>query len=238
MAESLLPSLGEPIDALAPPTVGVPGASDATGGFEPAQRRIDTPLAEVECAATLTAKPLDQRISVQLRAGERREQKQLQVPAKRITFHTSTAYALTGIAVKLWTARPIAGNLARVREVITTANAPSSPLFSQGVKAGDHIYVSGLVGIDVTTGSLAGTTIQEQTRQALANCQAVLQAAGATLEDVVEVGVLLTNPTDFADMNDEYATWFPAEPPTRYVAKLGVEIPGVLVSIRMTALRR
>ncbi len=63
----------------------------------------------------------------------------------------------------------------------------------------------------------------------------MLQAAGATLEDVVEVGVLLTDPTDFGGMNDEYATWFPAEPPTRYVAKLGVEIPGVLVSIRMTA---
>ena len=122
-----------------------------------------------------------------------------------------------------------------MREVISTPNAPSSPLFSQGVKAGGHIHVSGLVGIDVTTGNLAGSTIQEQTRQALTNCQAVLQAAGATLEDVVEVGVLLTNPTDFAGMNDEYATWFPAEPPTRYVAKLGVEIPGVLVSIRMTA---
>jgi 2-iminobutanoate/2-iminopropanoate deaminase len=45
----------------------------------------------------------------------------------------------------------------------------------------------------------------------------------------------LTNPADFADLNDEYATWFPAAPPTRYVAKLGVELPGVLVSIRMTA---
>ena len=65
--------------------------------------------------------------------------------------------------------------------------------------------------------------------------EAVLHAAGATIDDVVEVGVLLTNPTDFAGMNDEYATWFPAEPPTRYVAKLGVEISGVLVSIRMTA---
>ena len=53
--------------------------------------------------------------------------------------------------------------------------------------------------------------------------------------DVVEVGVLLTDPTGFAGMNDEYARWFPNEPPTRYVAKLGVEIPGVLVSIRMTA---
>jgi 2-iminobutanoate/2-iminopropanoate deaminase len=123
----------------------------------------------------------------------------------------------------------------RMREVISTPSAPSSPVYSQAVKAGGHIYVSGLVGIDVSTGKLAGSTIQEQTRQALLNCEAILRAAGATLEDVVEVGVLLTNPTDFTGMNDEYATWFPAEPPTRYVAKLGVEIPDVLVSIRMTA---
>jgi len=52
---------------------------------------------------------------------------------------------------------------------------------------------------------------------------------------VVEIGVLLTDPADFAGMNDEYATWFPAEAPTRFVAKLGVEIPGVLVSIRLSA---
>jgi 2-iminobutanoate/2-iminopropanoate deaminase len=122
-----------------------------------------------------------------------------------------------------------------VRKVIDTPNAPSSPLYSQAVKAGQHVYVSGLVGIDVSTGNLAGSTIQEQTRQALTNCQAVLQAAGATLADVVEVGVLLTSPADFAGMNEEYSTWFPAEPPTRYVARLGVEIPDLLVSIRMTA---
>jgi len=122
-----------------------------------------------------------------------------------------------------------------MREVISTPSAPRSPLYSQAVKAGQHVYVSGLVGIDVETGKLAGSTIQEQTRQALLNCETILRAAGATLEDVVEVGVLLTNPTDFTGMNDEYATWFPAEPPTRYVAKLGVEIPDVLVSIRMTA---
>ncbi len=122
-----------------------------------------------------------------------------------------------------------------MREVVNTAKAPRSPLYSQAVKAGQHVHVSGLVGIDVATGKLAGATIEEQTRQALTNCEAVLRAAGATFDDVVEVGVLLTNPTDFAGMNDEYAAWFPTEPPTRYVAKLGVEIPGVLVSIRMTA---
>ena len=121
------------------------------------------------------------------------------------------------------------------RQIITTGNAPSSPLYSQGVKAGPHVLVSGIVGIDPATGSLAGETIQAQTRQALTNCQAILQAGGASLDDVVEVGVLLTHPADFAGLNEEYARWFPAEPPTRYVAKLGVDLPGLLVSIRMTA---
>jgi 2-iminobutanoate/2-iminopropanoate deaminase len=122
-----------------------------------------------------------------------------------------------------------------MREVVTTPDAPSSPLYSQAVKAGDFVYVSGAAGLNASTGSLAGDTIAEQTRQALENCKAVLREAGATLDDVVEVGVLLRNPDDFAEMNEEYATWFPTAPPARYVAKLGVELPGVLVSIRMTA---
>lgn len=122
-----------------------------------------------------------------------------------------------------------------MREIVATPDAPTSPLYSQAVKAGAYVYVSGMVGVDVTTGALAGATIKDQTRQALANCEAVLRAADATLEDVVEVGILLTNPGDFAEINDEYALWFPDRPPSRYVAKLGVELPGVLVSIRMTA---
>jgi len=121
------------------------------------------------------------------------------------------------------------------RQIITTANAPSSPLFSQGVKAGPHVLVSGIVGIDPSTGKLAGVTIQDQSRQALTNCEAILKAGGADLDDVIEVGVLLTDPDDFGGLNQEYAQWFPSEPPTRYVAKLGVDLPGLLVSIRMTA---
>jgi len=122
-----------------------------------------------------------------------------------------------------------------MREVISTPNAPSSPLYSQGVRAGDHVYISGLVGIDPGTGTMGGPTIQEQTKQALTNCRAVVQAAGGNLDDVVEVGVLLADPADFAGMNEEYARWFSAEPPSRYVAKLGVDLPAVLISIRMTA---
>lgn len=121
------------------------------------------------------------------------------------------------------------------RHIISTPNAPTSPLYSQGIKAGSQLFVSGTTGIDPSTGALAGKTIQDQTRQALANCEAILQAGGARFDDVVEVGVLLTNPADFAGMNEEYARWFPTDPPTRYAAKLGAEIPGLLVSIRMTA---
>jgi len=97
------------------------------------------------------------------------------------------------------------------------------------------VLVSGIAGIDPGTGSLAADTIQDQTRQALTNCQAILQAGGASLDDVTEAGILLTNPADFAGLNEEYARWFPSQPPTRYVAKLGVELPGLLVSMRMTA---
>ncbi len=121
------------------------------------------------------------------------------------------------------------------RQIITTPNAPSSPLYSQGVKAGSLVFISGTTGIDPSTGDLAGKSIQAQTRQALVNCEAILKAGGASLDDVVEVGVLLTSPGDFAGMNEEYASWFPTGPPTRYAAKLGAEIPGLLVSIRMTA---
>ena len=85
-----------------------------------------------------------------------------------------------------------------MREIISTADAPSSPLYSQAVKAGGLVYVSGLVGVDVSTGGLAGSSIQDQTRQALKNCDTVLRAAGAAWEDIVEVGVLLSNPADFA----------------------------------------
>ena len=100
------------------------------------------------------------------------------------------------------------------RHIIVTPNAPSSPLYSQGVKAGSQLFVSGTTGIDPHTGALAGSTIQDQTRQALANCRAVLEAGGASLDDVVEVGVLLTDPRDFDGMNEEYGRWFPEDPPT------------------------
>lgn len=121
------------------------------------------------------------------------------------------------------------------REIIKTPDAPSSALFSQAIRAGSNVYLSGIVGIDPQTNQMAGATIQAQTRQALANCENILRAAGAKLSNVVEVHVLLAKPDDFGGLNEEYAKFFPTDPPARAVAKLGVEIPDVLVSIKMTA---
>jgi len=122
-----------------------------------------------------------------------------------------------------------------MRQVIRTPDAPSSALWSQAIKVGPAVYLSGITGIDPKTDALAGETVGEQTRQALANCASILKAAAASLADVAEVQVLLLRPGDFAAMNEEYSKVFAVDPPARTVAKLGVELPNVLVSIRMTA---
>jgi 2-iminobutanoate/2-iminopropanoate deaminase len=121
------------------------------------------------------------------------------------------------------------------RQVIRTDDAPRSPLYSQGIRVGGTIHVSGMAGIDMKTQKPAGPTIREQTRQAIRNCEAVLRAAGASLAQVVEVQGLLARPEDFAGFNEAYAEAFVADPPTRSVGRLGPELPGLLVSIRMTA---
>lgn len=121
------------------------------------------------------------------------------------------------------------------REFINISGLPVSPFFSQAVKAGGTVYLSGIVGIHPATGKLDGDTIEAQTHRSLSNCAAILKQAGASLEDVVEVQVLLARPADFAGMNAAYAPFFPENPPARSACKLGVEIPNLLVSIRMTA---
>jgi 2-iminobutanoate/2-iminopropanoate deaminase len=121
------------------------------------------------------------------------------------------------------------------KQIIRTPDAPASKLYSQAIRIGPTIYVSGITGMDPKTNQMAGETIQEQTRQALRNCENILRAAGGELDNVVEVQVLLTRPGDFAGLNEEYSKFFPTDPPVRSVAKLGVEIPNVLVSIKLTA---
>jgi 2-iminobutanoate/2-iminopropanoate deaminase len=129
----------------------------------------------------------------------------------------------------------IGGDLNVPKEIVRTDAAPSSSYFSQAVRAGSTIYVSGITGADPATNQLAGPSIEDQARQSIQNCRTILRAAGADLDDVVEVQVLLARPEDFAGLNEEYLKFFPENPPARSVCKLGVDIPNVLVSIKMTA---
>ena len=88
---------------------------------------------------------------------------------------------------------------------------------------------------DVATGELAGHTIQEQTRQSLRNCQAILRAGGAELSDAVMVHTLLLRPEDADGVMEVFDEFFPDVRPPRCVSKLGVDRPGILVSIAMVA---
>jgi 2-iminobutanoate/2-iminopropanoate deaminase len=121
------------------------------------------------------------------------------------------------------------------REVISTPEAPEYPSYSQAVKVGNTIYVAGTVGVDVTTGQLAGATVKEQTRQSLRNCEAILRAGNAELSDAVMVHTLLMHPEDADDVVEVFDEFFPDIRPPRCVSKLGVDRPGILISIAMVA---
>ena len=101
------------------------------------------------------------------------------------------------------------------RDIIRTTDAPSLPAYSQAVRAGGLVFVSGTSPHDPATGKIAGETIQEQTRQCLQNISAILQAVGTSLDRAVSATVVILDEADFTGMNEEWLKWFPANPPTR-----------------------
>jgi 2-iminobutanoate/2-iminopropanoate deaminase len=121
------------------------------------------------------------------------------------------------------------------RDIIRTGDAPSSPVFSQAVRAGGLIFVSGQAPIDPATGKITGETIQEQTRRSLINVQTILEAAGSGLDKIVSATVILVEESDFAGMNEEWARWFPIDPPARQGAKLPISSGGIKVSVAVIA---
>ena len=119
--------------------------------------------------------------------------------------------------------------------VFTSKAAKPPPAYSQAVKAAGLVFVSGTSPTDPNTGAISGTTIQEQTRQCLTNIQAILEAAGSSLDQIVSATVVLADEDDFAGMNEEWLRWFPSNPPARQGAKLPARIPGLKVSIAAIA---
>jgi 2-iminobutanoate/2-iminopropanoate deaminase len=107
------------------------------------------------------------------------------------------------------------------RSVVLSPNAPAPvAAYSQAIASGDLLFCSGQIAIDPKTGQMVSGGVEAETTQILANLEAVLAAAGATLADVVKTTVYLSNFEDFAAMNATYVRAFPTEPPAR--ATVGV----------------
>lgn len=120
------------------------------------------------------------------------------------------------------------------KQQITTHGAPQPRgAYSQGLRAGDFVYVAGMAGFDPVSGELAGETIEEQTARTLENIKATLAAAGATMADVVKSTVHLSDLSLFQRYNAVYAQYFPDPKPVR--TTVGSQLPGILVEIDVVA---
>lgn len=138
----------------------------------------------------------------------------------------------------LWLMLLLAAGCRPAHEVVTTKNAPAAiGPYSQAVRAGNTLYLSGQLGLEPATGALAPGGVAPQTRRALENCKAVLAAAGFTMADVVQVQVFLEDIDDYAAMNAVYAGYFPDRPPARAAFEVG-ELPrNAKVEILMVAMK-
>jgi 2-iminobutanoate/2-iminopropanoate deaminase len=103
-----------------------------------------------------------------------------------------------------------------VREAVSTALAPKAiGPYSQGIKAGSLLFVSGQVPLDPATGQIVGGDIAAQTHRVFQNIGEILKAGGASFDQVVRTTVFLADMDDFAAMNEVYATYFTSPAPAR-----------------------
>ena len=125
-----------------------------------------------------------------------------------------------------------------MNQIIHTPNAPAAiGPYSQAVKAGSMLFVSGQIPIDPATGAFAGEDIVAQTRQSLTNVKNILEAAGYALTDVVKTTVLLADIADFAAMNAVYAEYFAENKPARAAFAVKDLPKGALVEIEAIAVK-
>ena len=123
------------------------------------------------------------------------------------------------------------------REIISTDAAPRAiGPYSQALRAGGFLFLSGQIALDPRSEQLVGGDIKQQTRRGLENVKALLQAAGSSLNRVVKCTVFLADMNDFGAMNEEYGSFFQEEPPARTTVAASRLPRGALVEIDVIAL--
>ena len=125
-----------------------------------------------------------------------------------------------------------------MKNEIKTKNAPEAiGPYSQAIEANGFIFASGQIPIDPVTNELVMGTIEEQTRLALTNLQAVLEAGGSSLDKVVKCSVFLENMDDFTKMNGVYAEFFNSPFPARAAVQVARLPKDVKVEIEAIAIK-
>ena len=123
-----------------------------------------------------------------------------------------------------------------MNEIFHTDRAPAAlGPYSQAVRAGNLLFVSGQIPIDPATGNLVENDIAVQTRQSLNNVSAILEAAGYSCADVVKTTVLLSDIGNFAAMNEVYGTFFKTDCPARACFAVKDLPKGAMVEIEVIA---
>lgn len=123
------------------------------------------------------------------------------------------------------------------KRVATSAKVPKPVApYSPGIRVGELIFLAGQLGLDSSTGSLVPGGIEAETRQALLNLQNVLEAAGATLDNVVKTTVFLRDIGEFAKMNAIYGEFFRDKPPARSAFQVAALPLGAAIEIEAFAI--
>jgi 2-iminobutanoate/2-iminopropanoate deaminase len=121
------------------------------------------------------------------------------------------------------------------KEIISTAKTPLGP-YSQAVRAGELVFLSGQIPIRPEDGEVERGDIGRQTELVLETIRAILEAAGSGLEQVLKVTVYLTDLTQFSRMNESYARFFPEHPPARSTVEVSRLPKGAGIEMEVVAL--
>lgn len=125
-----------------------------------------------------------------------------------------------------------------MKKVISSADAPKAVgPYSQAIEKNGVLFLSGQIPLDPLIGQIVGNTIEQQTQQIFKNMNAVLSAAGYSLDDVVKTTVFLTNIDDFATVNAVYGRYFTTEVPARSAVAVMALPKGAMVEIEAIAIK-